>query len=315
LPELPDLLLYLHALQPRVAGQALLRIRLLNPFLLRTVDPPLDTFLGRTVRTLGRLGKRIVWELDEDLFLVFHLMIAGRFRWIPAGGRIPAKVGLAAFDFPTGTLVLTEAGSKRRASLQAVRGRLALEALDPGGLEVLETSQEDFINALTCENHTLKRSLTDPHIFSGIGNAYSDEILHAARLSPFKQTRQLTVEEMERLWIACRQVLPVWIVRLQEETGDRFPERVTAFREGMAVHGRYEKPCPVCGTSVQRITRRTNRITAPPARRAAGSWPIVPSRACSNRTGPGRWTSSSSASMPRADSSPAPEGTVLFSRP
>ncbi len=258
MPELPDILLYLHALRPRVVGRQVQRVRLVSPFLLRSVDPPLTAIDGRTIVDLHRLGKRVVFEAEGELFLVFHLMIAGRFRWKPAGAPVPGKVGLLAMDFEHGTLVMTEAGTKRQASLYVVQGRETLARHNPGGLEVLEASLPSFAKALTEENHTLKRALTDPHLFSGIGNAYSDEILHAAGLSPFKQTSSLTDEEIRRLYEATRATLTTWTVRLQEETGNDFPEKVTAFREGMAVHGRYGKPCPVCSAPVQRIVYAAN---------------------------------------------------------
>ncbi len=258
MPELPDIQLYLHALRPRVVGHMIENVRLVSPFLLRSIDPPLEAIRGRRVVALRRLGKRIVFEMEGDTFLVFHLMIAGRFRWKPPRSPIPGKVGLLALDFAHGTLVLTEAGTKRRASLHVVQGEEALSQHDPGGLEVLEADFAAFDEALRRDNHTLKRALTDPHLFSGIGNAYSDEILHAARLSPFKQTAGLTTEESRRLYEATRATLTTWMERLQEETGDDFPEKVTAFREGMAVHGRYGKPCPVCGSPVQRIVYAAN---------------------------------------------------------
>jgi formamidopyrimidine-DNA glycosylase len=258
MPELPDILLYLHALRPRVIGRPVQRIRLVSPFLLRSVDPPLTAIDGRTIVDLHRLGKRVVFEAEGELFLVFHLMIAGRFRWKRAGAPVPGKVGLMAIDFDHGTLVMTEAGTKRQASLYVVQGREGLEGHNPGGLEVLAADVAEFAHALTLENHTLKRALTDPHLFSGIGNAYSDEILHLARLSPFKQTSGLTDEEIRRLYEATRETLTWWTRRLQEETGDEFPEKVTAFRDGMAVHGRYGKPCPVCGSPVQRIVYAAN---------------------------------------------------------
>jgi formamidopyrimidine-DNA glycosylase len=258
MPELPDILLYLHALRPRVVGQRVEGVRLVSPFLLRSVDPPLAAIEGRTIVDLHRLGKRVVMEAEGELFLVFHLMIAGRFRWKPRGTRVPGKVGLLALDFPSGTLILTEAGSKRRASLHVVQGRGALAAHDPGGLEVLDADFPAFRDALRRENHTLKRALTDPHLFSGIGNAYSDEILHAARLSPFKQTAALDEDEAQRLYDATRFVLNQWATRLRQEAGDGFPEKVTAFRDGMAVHGRYGQPCPDCGARVQRIAYATN---------------------------------------------------------
>ena len=258
MPELPDILLYLHALRPRIVGQRVEGVRLASPFLLRSIDPPLSAVEGRRIVVLHRLGKRIAMEAEGELFLVFHLMIAGRFRWKPKGTRIPGKVGLFALDFEHGTLILTEAGTKRQASLHVVQGRGALEQHNPGGLEVLEADLPAFAEALTHQNHTLKRAMTDPHLLSGIGNAYSDEILHAARLSPFKQTRSLTDEEMRRLYDATRVTLRRWIDRLQEETGDEFPEKVTAFRKGMAVHGRYREPCPACGAPVQRVVYAAN---------------------------------------------------------
>jgi formamidopyrimidine-DNA glycosylase len=258
MPELPDVLLYIHALRSRIVGARLTRVRLVSPFLLRSIDPPLAAFEGRTAVNLHRLGKRIAFEFEDELFLVFHLMIAGRFRWRPPGTAVPGKVGLAAFDFEAGTLLMTEAGTKKRASLHAVRGRAALDEHDRGGLEVLEAGLPAFTTALQRENHTLKRALTDPHLFSGIGNAYSDEILHAARMSPFKQTSALSDEEIRRVYDATRRTLEDWVERLQRETGDGFPEKVTAFREGMAVHGRYGKPCPVCGAAVQRVVYAAN---------------------------------------------------------
>ena len=258
MPELPDIELYLHALRTRIVGHPVANVRLASPFLLRSIDPPLDSIHGRTIVGLRRLGKRIVFEANGDLFLVFHLMIAGRFRWKPPGAPVPGKVGLLALDFAHGSLVLTEAGTKRRASLHVVHGLEALSGHDPGGLEVLETDFAAFDEALRRDNHTLKRALTDPHLFSGIGNAYSDEILHAARLSPFKQTAGLTDEESRRVFEAVRTTLVAWTERLKRETGDDFPEKVTAFREGMAVHGRYGKPCPVCGAPVQRIVYADN---------------------------------------------------------
>jgi formamidopyrimidine-DNA glycosylase len=258
MPELPDILLYLHALRPRIVGHRLEAVRLASPFLLRSIDPPLAAIEGHTIVDLHRLGKRVVMEADGELFLVFHLMIAGRFRWKPRGTAIPGKVGLLGLDFDAGTLVLTEAGTKRQASLYVVRGRAALAQHDPGGIDVLAADLATFRAALQRENHTLKRSLTDPHIFSGIGNAYSDEILHAARLSPFKQTGLLDDEEVRRLYEATRVTLLKWIASLQAEAGDAFPEKVTAFRDSMAVHGRYGKPCPDCGSPVQRVVYAAN---------------------------------------------------------
>ena len=258
MPELPDIALYLHALESRIVGRRVDGVRLASPFLLRSIAPPLDAVSGRRIVGLRRVGKRIVFEAEGELFLVFHLMIAGRFRWKSPGAPIPGKVGLLALDFEHGTLVLTEAGSKRQASLHVVAGRAALAQHDPGGLEVIETDLKTFERVLRRDNHTLKRALTDPHLFSGIGNAYSDEILHAARLSPFKQTQALTEEEVRRLFNATRAMLTEWTRRLQEETGDVFPEKVTAFRDGMAVHGRYGKPCPDCGAPVQRVVYAAN---------------------------------------------------------
>ena len=258
MPELPDILLYLHALAPRVVGREVERVRLSSPFLLRSIDPPLSAVEGRAVRALHRLGKRIVFELQDELFLVLHLMIAGRLRWKDRGASIPGKVGLLAMDFSHGTLILTEAGTKRQASLFVVQGREALQQHDPGGINVLDTDLDEFAATLRRDNHTLKRALTDPHLFSGVGNAYSDEILHAARLSPFKQTGSVSDEELRRLYEATRATLTKWIAQLQQETGDAFPEKVTAFRDGMAVHGRFGKPCPVCGHPVQRIVYASN---------------------------------------------------------
>jgi formamidopyrimidine-DNA glycosylase len=258
MPELPDVDLYVHALRTRIVGRTIRGIRLATPFLLRSVAPPLGSAEGRLVVGVSRLGKRIVLALEGDLFLVIHLMIAGRFRWKASGTKVPGKVGLLAIDFDPGTLILTEAGSKRRASLHVVQGREALAQHDRGGLEVLDASLDAFAVALRRENHTLKRALTDPHVFSGIGNAYSDEILHAARLSPFKQTQALGVEEVARLFEAARSTLSTWAARLIEETGEEFPEKVTAFRDGMAVHGRYGQPCPVCGSPVQRVVYADN---------------------------------------------------------
>jgi formamidopyrimidine-DNA glycosylase len=257
-PELPDVTVYIEALRPRVQGRVLERVEVVSPFLLRTFDPPLEATHGRTVEGLFRLGKRIVWSLGDELYLVLHLMIAGRLHWKPPGTRPPGKVGLAAFHFATGTLTLTEAGSKKRASLHVVRGREALAAHDPGGLEVLDANLDAFSAALTRENHTLKRALTDPRLFSGIGNAYSDEILHAARLSPLATTRRLKPEEIARLFEATRTMLTQWTESLRREAGDGFPEKVTAFRPGMAVHGRFGQPCPVCGAAVQRIVYAEN---------------------------------------------------------
>lgn len=253
MPELPDVEIYLEALRPRIIGRALERVRISNPFLVRSVDPPVGALEGKTVVGVRRLGKRIVLCFEDDLFLILHLMIAGRLHWKSLGAKLPGRMGLAAFDFTNGTLTLTEAGTKRRAALHVVRGEAALSAHDRGGLEVLDADLATFRERLVSENHTTKRALTDPHLFSGIGNAYSDEILHRARMSPFKQTRSLSDEESERLYLAIREVCTEWIERLRVETGDDFPEKVTAFRPGFAVHGRFGLPCPVCATPVQRI--------------------------------------------------------------
>ena len=260
MPELPDITIYLEALAPRIVGQPLERARITSPSLLRTVDPPLAAAEGRKVVGLRRIGKRIVWEMEGGIFLVFHLMIAGRFKWRPQGTSPPAKVGLASFDFPTGTLLLTEASPKHRASLHVVEGEAGLAAHDPGGLDVLAADLEAFRSRLQSESHTLKRALTDPHLFDGIGNWLSDEILHAAKLSLFQLTGKLTDEEIARLYEATQQTTRCWIEKLRAETGEgtKFPEKVSAFKEGMAVHGRYKQPCPVCGSPVQRIRYADN---------------------------------------------------------
>ena len=260
MPELPDVTVYVEALRARVVGQPLERIRLQSPFLLRSDEPPIGTVAGRAVRAVDRLAKRIVLALDGDLFLVLHLMIAGRLHWRPPGARLPGKLGVAAFDFPNGTLTLTEAGTKKRAALHLVAGRTALATSDPGGLEVLDADLADFRTALARERHTLKRALTDPRLLAGIGNAYSDEILHRARLSPVRMTDALTLEEMARLFEATRNTLSDWIERLRAEAGGDFPEGVTAFRPGMAVHGRFGQPCPNCGAPVQRIVHAENEM-------------------------------------------------------
>jgi formamidopyrimidine-DNA glycosylase len=257
-PELPDITVYLEALRARVQDQPLERITLPSISLLRSVEPKLQVFEGRPVRALRRIGKRIVFCFEDELFLVFHLMIAGRFRWRPPGARPPGKRGHAAFHFPTGTLLLTEAGTKKRATLHAVQGEAALAEHDPGGVEVLECDLPSFREALLRESHTTKRTLTDPHLFSGIGNAYSDEILHRARLSPVKLCRRLDDAEIERLFQATRETLELWTGRLRQEVGDGFPEKVTAFRKEMAVHGRHREPCPDCGAPVQRIVYASN---------------------------------------------------------
>ena len=253
MPELPDITVYVEALEQRIVGCTLERIRIAKPFLVRSVDPPISDAEGQHVTGIQRIGKRIAIGLGNDLWIVIHLMIAGRFRWLAHGAKIPSKLGLAAFDFEKGSLILTEAGTTRRASLYVVRGWAVLKAIDRGGLEPLECSLADFAKRLTSENHTLKRALTDPTLFSGIGNAYSDEILHRARLSPLRLTSKLTTEEIAQLFSAMRETLLDWIARLRADARDEFPVNVTAFREGMAVHGRYGKPCPVCSTPVQRI--------------------------------------------------------------
>lgn len=258
MPELPDITVYIEALERRIVGQTLRHVRVANPFLVRSVDPPVTDAEGRRVTELRRIGKRIAIGFDGDLWIVIHLMIAGRFRWLLAGAKIPGKLGLAAFDFDRGSLILTEAGSTRRASLYVVRGEAALHEIDRGGLEPLECSVDEFSARLTSENHTLKRALTDPTLFSGIGNAYSDEILHRARLSPLQLTSKLKRADIETLFEATRETLVDWIRRLREDSGDDFPTKVTAFREGMAVHGRFGKPCPVCSTPVQRIRYASN---------------------------------------------------------
>ena len=270
MPELPDITVYIEALETRVLGQPLEGLRIANPFLLRSVEPPVKSAKGRRVARLRRLGKRIAIGLEGELWLVLHLMIAGRLHWASPGAKLPGRRGLAAFDFPAGSLVLTEAGSKRRASLHLVAGEAGLAAHDPGGLEVLEADLAAFRNALAEENHTLKRALTDPRTFSGIGNAYSDEILHRARLSPVAMSQKLTPEESERLYHATRDTLTDWIDRLRAETGEGFPERVTAFRAGMAVHGRYREPCPDCGTAVQRIRHANNETNYCPRCQTGG---------------------------------------------
>ena len=257
MPELPDITVYVEALSDRVVGQPLVALHLHTPFLLRTVDPPLQIVAGKTVRDVRRIGKRIVLALDDDLYVVLHLMIAGRLHWLDAGKRVPKTV-LAAFDFPNGTLTLTEAGTKKRASLHIVRGAGALTQFERGGIEPLESTRDAFAERLRSENHTVKRSLTDPRLFSGIGNAYSDEILHRAKVSPVKLTSRLTDDEVARLYDATRGVLTEWIERMRVQANGAFPEKVTAFRPEMAVHGRYGQPCPVCGTSVQRIRYADN---------------------------------------------------------
>ncbi len=270
MPELPDVVVYLEALERRILGRRLERVRLASPFVLRSVDPPVSALAGRRVLSLRRIGKRLVLGLEDDLFIVIHLMIAGRLRWAAAGAKAPGKIGLAAFDFEEGTLLLTEAGSKRRASLHVVAGESALAGFERGGLEPLDAKEAEFIGRLRLENHTLKRALTDPRLFSGIGNAYSDEILHRARLSPLRLTGRLSEEEATRLHHATHAVLAEWTERLRRETGQGFPEKVTAFREGMAVHGRYRQPCPVCGAPIQRIRYAENETNYCPVCQTEG---------------------------------------------
>jgi formamidopyrimidine-DNA glycosylase len=270
MPELPDIEVYLSALEPRIVGQKLQCTRLGGPFLLRSVDPPLKAFEGLAVRKLSRLGKRIVFHFDNDLHLVLHLMIAGRLHWRAAGAPLVRKLGLAAFDFPEGSLVLTEAASKKRASLYAVRGAEVLVLHDPGGMDLFTASVEAFREAMRRENHTLKRTLTDPRLFSGIGNWVSDEILHHAKLSPIKMSQSLTDAECDRLLESTRIVLNLWTDRLRQQAGDQFPEKVTAFRPEMAVHGKFGKPCPVCGAPVQRIVYESNETNYCPRCQTGG---------------------------------------------
>ena len=270
MPELPDLVIYLEQLQTRVLNEPLQGIRLLTPFVLRSVAPPLERAVGRKVVGLRRLGKRIVLCLEGELFLVLHLMIAGRLHWYPTASVKAGRNGVAVFSFPSGSLLFTEAGSKKRAALHLVQGEAELRMLDRGGVEVLECDLPGFRAVLRRENHTLKRALTDPHLFSGIGNAYSDEILHRAGLSPVALTQRLPNEAVERLFMAAQAILREWVERLRKETGSAFPERVTAFRMGMAVHGRFQKPCPVCGTPVQRITHAENEANYCPRCQTGG---------------------------------------------
>ncbi len=260
MPELPDVEVYVAHLRRRVLGRALERVRVASPFLVRSYEPPLRTCEGHVVMGVRRLGKRIVFDLAPDLHLVLHLMIAGRLRWRPSGAKVPGKIGLAAFDFGDGTLILTEASTKKRASLYLCRGDAAVAAHDPGGIEPLDADLGAFTEALRRENHTVKRALTDPHLFSGIGNAYSDEILWRARMSPVRRTAAMTDEEIGRLREATRATLQEWTDRLARNAGEDFPEEVTAFREGMAVHGRYKQPCPSCGSPVQRIAYADNEL-------------------------------------------------------
>ncbi|HEY7681700.1 MAG TPA: DNA-formamidopyrimidine glycosylase family protein [Gemmatimonadales bacterium] len=270
MPELPDIRLYLAALEPRVRDRTIERVRLASPFVLRSVDPPVTEVEGRRIVALERIGKRIVFGLTGELFLVLHLMIAGRLRWLAAGAKLPRRIGLAALDFQNGSLVLTEAGTRRRASIHLVAGAAALQAFDRGGIDVERASLAEFQAALRRENHTLKRALTDPTICDGIGNAYSDEILHRARLSPLQLTSRLEDPELARLHEACQSVLGEWTARLQAECGAEFPEKVTAFRPGMAAHGRYDQPCPVCGSPIQRIRYADNETNYCPTCQTGG---------------------------------------------
>ena len=270
MPELPDVVVYLEALERRILGRRLEGVRLASPFVLRSVDPPVSALAGRRVLSLRRMGKRLVLGLEDDLFIVIHLMIAGRLRWAAAGAKAPGKIGLAAFDFEAGTLLLTEAGSKRRASLHLVAGESGLAAFERGGLEPLDAEEAEFVRRLRLENHTLKRALTDPRLFSGIGNAYSDEILHRARLSPLRLTSRLSEEDAARLYHATGSVLTEWTERLRRETGQGFPGKVTAFRDGMAVHGRFRQPCPVCGAPIQRIRYAENETNYCPVCQTEG---------------------------------------------
>lgn len=283
MPELPDIAAYISALEDRIVGQRVERVRLSSPFLLRTAEPPISSADGRTVREIRRIGKRIAIGLDGDLWLVLHLMIAGRLHWRPAGAKLAGRNALAAIDFPNGSLVLTEAGTKRRASLHVLSGEEALRSADPGGVDVFSSDVESFRAALTAENRTLKRALTDPHTVDGIGNAYSDEILHAARLSPILLTQKLTQPEWERLFTATRNTLQLWIDRFTTEAKARFPEHVTAFHDDMAVHGRYGKQCPTCGETVQRIRYADNETNYCPRCQTGGK--VLADRALSRLLG------------------------------
>jgi len=283
-PELPDITVYLSALEGRIVGQPLEGVRIANPFLLRTAHPPISAVEGRTVRELRRVGKRIAIGVEGNLWLVLHLMIAGRLHWKSAGAKVHGRTTLAAFDFPNGTLLLTEAGAKRRASLHILSGEEALYSIDPGGIDVLQCDLASFRAALTNENHTLKRALTDPRAVSGIGNAYSDEILHAAKLSPIALTQNLSLSELDRLFTATQETLKLWTSRLQTEAGTGFPEHVTAFRDQMTVHGRYWKPCPVCGEKVQRIRYADNETNY--CARCQTDGKILADRALSRLLGP-----------------------------
>jgi formamidopyrimidine-DNA glycosylase len=270
MPEFPDITVYIECLESRIVGKSLERVRLASPFVLRSVDPPIHAAEGKKILRLHRLGKQIVWQLQDDLFIVFHLMIAGRFHWKQVGAKPPGKIGLAAFDFSNGTVLLTEASSKKRASIHAVQGESALASFNKGGIEILDAELEEFGHKLRSENHTLKRALTDPHLFSAIGNAYSDEILHRAQLSPLVLTQKLTDGQVAGLFQASRQTLEEWAQRLREQTGTEFPEKVTAFHKEMAVHGKFGKPCPVCGSKVQRIVYAENECNYCPRCQTGG---------------------------------------------
>jgi len=270
MPEFPDVTIYVESLQSRIVGHPLQKIRLASPFVLRSVEPSLQEAEGKKVRGLRRIGKQVVWQLENELFLVFHLMIAGRFHWKKSGARASGKIGLAAFDFPNGTLLFTEASSKKRASLHLVKGEAGLAQFNKGGIEIFESRFEDFDRVLRSEHHTLKRALTDPRLFSAIGNAYSDEILHRARLSPLFLTHKLSEQQSQTLFQSARETLNVWVVRLRHQTGANFPEKVTAFHEEMAVHGKFGKPCPVCGSKVQRIVYAENECNYCPRCQTGG---------------------------------------------
>ena len=270
MPEFPDVTIYVESLQQRIAGRSLERIRFTSPFVLRSVDPPIDEAEGKRVISVRRIGKQIVWQMEGELFLVFHLMIAGRFHWKKVGAKASGKIGLAAFDFPEGTLLFTEASSKKRASLHLVRGESGLAQFNKGGIEVFESTMEEFGRVLRSENHTLKRALTDPHLFSAIGNAYSDEILHRAGLSPLLLTRKIGDLQLQSLFESTRAILLEWTDRLRIQTGSGFPEKVTAFHAEMAVHGKFGKPCPVCGTKVQRIVYAENECNYCPKCQTGG---------------------------------------------
>lgn len=278
-PELPDIAAYIHALEPRIVARALERVRIASPFVVRTAQPPVSSVQGRTVREIRRIGKRIAIGLDGGLWLVFHLMIAGRLHWRGTGAKLGGRNSLASLDFADGSLVLTEAGTKHRASISVVEGEDALRDLDPAGIDVFECDLREFRAALVAENHTLKRALTDPHLLSGIGNAYSDEILHAAKLSPVLLTQKMSDEQWERLFTATRETLKLWIDRLSAEAEEAFPEHVTAFRDDMAVHGKYGKPCPVCGESIRRIRYADNETNYCPRCQTGGK--ILADRALS----------------------------------